>query len=144
MRAATPLLLALLLALATRNIDASSQRAEDFAPSSAARGSEWFRAFRATFDDSLAQRFANPGACTCTYVEVASHILQKRVFLRLLACAPAAHPRLQVRGASASGARHPSTAAGSCAARRSASSRLLCFSPAAPPPPPPTTSAPPS
>ena len=38
------------------------QAADDFATSSAARGADWFRAFSATYDDSLSQRFASPGA----------------------------------------------------------------------------------
>jgi hypothetical protein len=60
---ALALLLPLLLAT-TRNAGAAASqqlRAEDFAPSNAARGSEWYHAFRSTFDDRLAQRYANPG-----------------------------------------------------------------------------------
>jgi hypothetical protein len=57
MRAA---LAALLLCAAAAH--AAPLHADDFAPSIS---SDWFRDFRATFDDAAAQRFANPGASAC-------------------------------------------------------------------------------
>ena len=50
------------LLLAPRGVRSQLQAADDFATSSAARGADWFRAFSATYDDSLSQRFASPGA----------------------------------------------------------------------------------
>ena len=49
------------LLLAPRGVHSQLQAA-DFATSAEARGAEWFRAFNATYDDSLSQRFASPGA----------------------------------------------------------------------------------
>lgn len=55
--------LLLLASLGAASSAASMHAPEDFAGSSAAVGMDWFRAFRSTFNDTVAQRFASDGAC---------------------------------------------------------------------------------
>jgi hypothetical protein len=53
----------LLLASLGAASGAAMRAPEDFAGSPAALGMDWFRAFRSTFNDTVAQRFASEGAC---------------------------------------------------------------------------------